>query len=206
MPRVLSCKKDAKKRSERRSQVGKSPARDFLVPSAFNYKKVGRKGEKNGERSELTIPRLVLLAFFFFFFFFFCCTPFFAFSPMLSLVPGYHPPSRQPIDTSWNIAWQYLPCTMYTALYTDLSKINIVFWPHFITLYSYFIVSGKHQFGRYSQLVIYIYVFMWSQNCGTFSSAHFHITTRRHMLAEVAFRHGLKHVQSPSPAPLALST
>ena len=205
MPRVRSCEKDAKKRSERRSQVGKSPARDFLVPSAFNYKKVGRKGEKNGERSELTIPRLVLLAIFFFF----CCTPFFAFSPMLSLVPGYHPPSRQPIDTSWNIAWQYLPCTMYTALYTDLSKINIVFWPHFITLYSYFIVSGKYQFGKIlSNSHIHICVHVKSKlhwNCRTFSSDPFHVTTRHNMLAEVALGHGLNHVKSP-PAPLTLST
>ena len=128
---------------------------------------------------------------------------------MLSLGPGYLPPSRQPIDTSWNIAWQYLPCTMYTALYTDLSKINIVFWPHFITLYSYFIVSGKYQFGKIlSNSHIHICVHVKSKlhwNCRTFSSDHFHVTTRHNMLAEVAFGHGLKHVQRP-PAPLTLST
>ena len=74
---------------------------------------------------------------------------FFLLYPVFCLFPNAEPgPRLSPTIPSADRRKleQYLPCTMYTALYTDLSK-NF-FWPHFITLYSYFIVSGKHQFGK----------------------------------------------------------
>ena len=133
MPRVLSCQKDAKKRSERRSQVGKSPARDFLVPSAFNYKKVGRKGEKNGERSELTIPRLVLLAIFFLLYPVFCLFPNAEPGPRLS--PAIAPADRHKLEYSMTISAMH---NVYSFIFkTDLSKnkhsfLTSFYYPLFI--------------------------------------------------------------------------
>ena len=133
MPRVLSCEKDAKKRSERRSQVGKSPARDFLVPSAFNYKKVGRKGEKNGERSELTIPRLVLLAIFFFFLLYpvFCLFPNAEPGPRLS--PAIAPADRHKLEYSMTISAMHdVYSFIYGFVQNKHSFLTSFYYPLFI--------------------------------------------------------------------------